>query len=434
MKIAVNHTNNNTDVLSCDIVILGAGIAGLWTLHRLAALGLSVIMVEPESIGGGQTIKSQGIIHGGLKYALTGTLSPASEAISRMPQLWQDCLAGQGEVPLQGAKVLSDAQYLWSTGGLRSGLISFFASRALKGRVTRVLGEALPSVFRAPEFRGVVYQLKESVLDVPSVLQCLSEPFKHQILKVDETEGYKLVYAGVSEFAKTSEIARTFASDRDSPDIPIVDYLHCRYQGRDIKIKAAQYIFTAGIGNQSLSHLSGVTKTQERPLHMVWCTFPGVAPPLYGHCMDNAIQPRITVTTHHTQDGRTVWYLGGALAESGVERDISEQIAEAKRVCSDLFPWVDFSAVEWGTLRVNRAEPQQANGQKPDTAQVEQYGNMLLAWPTKLALAPVMATMVCQHLARIPRTLPITPQQLTTQLQAMHWPLAPMAVPPWDEK
>ena len=45
-------------------------------------------LLETGTIGGGQTIGAQGIIHGGIKYALTGQASRASEAISRMPEIW----------------------------------------------------------------------------------------------------------------------------------------------------------------------------------------------------------------------------------------------------------------------------------------------------------------------------------------------------------
>ena len=68
-----------------DIAILGGGIAGLWLLNLLAKRGYSVLLIEKEALGSGQTIASQGMIHGGIKYALGGFLSDASETISAMP-------------------------------------------------------------------------------------------------------------------------------------------------------------------------------------------------------------------------------------------------------------------------------------------------------------------------------------------------------------
>ena len=64
--------------LSLDVLILGGGAAGLWLLDELHQAGYRVLLLETESHGLGQTISSQGIIHGGLKYALRGRPSRAS--------------------------------------------------------------------------------------------------------------------------------------------------------------------------------------------------------------------------------------------------------------------------------------------------------------------------------------------------------------------
>ena len=68
--------------VSLDTVIFGGGIAGLWTLNKLHNEGRQVILLESQAIGAGQTGMSQGIVHGGMKYALTGKLSEASQAIA----------------------------------------------------------------------------------------------------------------------------------------------------------------------------------------------------------------------------------------------------------------------------------------------------------------------------------------------------------------
>ena len=67
-----------------DIVIFGAGIAGLWTFHSLKKMGYDVLLLERESIGGGQTIASQGIIHSGLKFSLAGKVNKLAKSISAM--------------------------------------------------------------------------------------------------------------------------------------------------------------------------------------------------------------------------------------------------------------------------------------------------------------------------------------------------------------
>ena len=56
-------------VISTDVLIVGAGVAGLWLNARLRGQGFSTVLVESATLGGGQSLKSQGIIHGGAKYA-----------------------------------------------------------------------------------------------------------------------------------------------------------------------------------------------------------------------------------------------------------------------------------------------------------------------------------------------------------------------------
>ena len=161
--------------LDTDICIIGGGIAGLWLNARLRQAGYQSLLVERGALGGGQSVKSQGIIHGGIKYALGGKLNAATEAIAGMPERWRSCLAGDGELDLRGVRVLSEHHYLWSPGSLISNLAGFFASKALRGRVEQVKGKALPKVFNDPAFRGKVYQLGELVLDVPSAITRLAE-------------------------------------------------------------------------------------------------------------------------------------------------------------------------------------------------------------------------------------------------------------------
>src|SRR3989338_3237970 len=114
-----------TRSFSTDIVIIGGGIAGLWLLNRLRQQGFDAIVLEKSALGSGQTIASQGIIHGGLKYALSGVLSPASSAIAAMPEHWRRCLRGEGDVDLRGCRVLGPHYFMWSGGGYRSRLKTF---------------------------------------------------------------------------------------------------------------------------------------------------------------------------------------------------------------------------------------------------------------------------------------------------------------------
>ena len=123
---------------SVDSVIIGGGIAGVWLLRLLSQNGYNAILLEQDALGSGQTLASQGMIHGGLKYALSGLLSKESEAIAEMPRRWKQCLYSKnGEIDLRKVTLLSQDYYMFSEGQIGK-LASFFASRALRGRIQKL--------------------------------------------------------------------------------------------------------------------------------------------------------------------------------------------------------------------------------------------------------------------------------------------------------
>lgn len=360
-----------SQALSTDILIVGGGVAGLWLNARLRQLGYCSLLVERGALGGGQSVKSQGIIHGGTKYALSGALTGSSEAIAGMPQRWREALAGSGELDLSGVRLLSDAHYLWSPGTLAGNLTGFFASKAMRGRVDAVKGEALPPALQDRHFRGRVYRLAELVLDVPSLIARLAALCGDGLLAGERIEP---LYDG-SELAGLSVDGRA--------------------------IRARRVVLCAGAGNAGLLAALGVGQAQQlRPLHMVLVKAATLRP-LYAHCLGAGSKPRLTVTTHPAADGQWVWYLGGDLAEAGgVARDEQAQIRAAQQELGELLPWIDLSGAQWRTLRIERAEPAQSGLVRPDNAFLAAQGNLLIGWPTKLALAPDLADRVLASLAR----------------------------------
>jgi glycerol-3-phosphate dehydrogenase len=175
-------------IITADVVIVGAGIAGLWLHNRLSQLGYHCLLLENQKIGHAQTLSAQGIIHGGSKYALNGILSNAAQTISGMPARWKACLHGNGEIDLSSVNVFTEHQLLWSTQSLSSKMVSFFASKALQSRMQNIPKSERSGLFADEGFKGALYQLDEPVLDVGSLLKALIKPYAATILKTPDIE------------------------------------------------------------------------------------------------------------------------------------------------------------------------------------------------------------------------------------------------------
>ena len=65
-----------------ELLVIGGGIAGLWTLDAAVRAGWNAVLVEAFELGRGQSVAAQGIIHGGLKYTLRERDLEAAGAIA----------------------------------------------------------------------------------------------------------------------------------------------------------------------------------------------------------------------------------------------------------------------------------------------------------------------------------------------------------------
>lgn len=394
-----------SETVNVDVAIFGGGVAGLWTLARLRNAGYNAILLEKESLGAGQTRYAQGIIHGGTKYALTGKLTASSESIASMPSFWRDCLDGNvtddEHLDLSAVKLMASNQNMWSTASLTSRMAGFFASHAMRSR-TEALSEAeRPGVFRHKQFKGQVYRLDEPVLDTASLVKALAQPHIKAIVHYAKAEFDKNVPA--------------------SFELTTVD-------DRAYQVTAKKVVLAAGKGNADI--LASLGKQQPvmqlRPLQMVMVRG-GLPDMLYAHCLGASVNPRITITSHLDSQGDIVWYLGGQLAEEGVDRSAEQQVGEAKKELTALMPWLDLSQCQWATLPIDRAEPKMAGGKRPDDVFISNDGNVLTTWPTKLALSPRLASQVVEQLAK--------DNIDASGLQALPaWPAPAFALLPWQEE
>lgn len=366
-----------------NTVVIGGGIAGLWLLNRLNNDGRQTLLFENHTLGHGQTIASQGMIHGGLKYALSGALSGSSEAIAEMPDRWRRCLRGEGDVDLRECKTLSEHFYMWSPGGIASRVTSFFASKATRGRVEKLNRKSHPAPFDNQAFKGSLYRLVDLVLDVPSLLKTLQHNFAEHIFSIDWQQSQ-------------------FEQDKSGKITAII----LEQNNIRLRIEPQWVILAAGEGNAQLMEKLAIKQPQMqiRPLHQALVKHKHPYP-LYAHCIGTNPSPRITISSHQCSDGKWVWYLGGDLATEGVKQSAEQLIAKGKHELAAIFPWLDFSDAQWATLKVNRAEPLQKTLIKPDEAFAEisdEVSNAIVAWPTKLTLAPALSDTILKLLSSQP--------------------------------
>jgi glycerol-3-phosphate dehydrogenase len=388
-----------------DVVICGGGVAGLWLLARLRQQGYRALLIESAALGAGQTRYAQGIIHGGTKYALTGAVSGSSEAIAAMPPLWRACLEGHGEIDLHAVRLMSDHQYLWSTASITSRMAGFFASKMMRSRIAPLDGKDYPSVFRHRDFRGQVYRLEEPVLDTAALVHALAQPHEAAIWRGSVIQAERGSAAG-------EPLLLTVAEGE-----------------RKITVATQRLVLTAGRGNAALLKMLGrdVPQMQTRPLKMVMVR--GDLPQgVYAHCLGASSNPRVTISSHFDRQGRTVWYLGGDLAEHGVRRSDAEQLAAARAELTALLPWIDFSRCEFATLDIDRAEPRMPDGRRPDDVYADERNGVITAWPTKLAFAPRLAARIGDML----NAAALTPAAAADTLPA--WPFPGYALLPWQEE
>jgi len=393
-----------TNLLKCDVVIFGGGVAGLWLLAELRQQGYQTLLLETEALGAGQTRYAQGIIHGGTKYALMGKITASSEAMSAMPGVWRDCIKGQGIIDLTQVNILSDKQCMWSSNALSSRMAGFFASKLMRSRTEELKAQQRPQVFQNSAFKGKVYNLDEPVLDTASIVYALAEPHREAIMNI---KGFPRCKADTSTHFEVD--------DRN---------------GNTWEIEAQRCVLMAGEGNAAIlnamnmnSQSTAQPEMQLRPLKMVMLRG-GLPEKIYAHCLEASVNPRVTITSHEDNNGNIVWYMGGQLAEEGINRTDQEQIKIAQQELNELLPWLDFSHTIFVCLDINRAEPKMEKGKRPDTSFFIEKNNVITAWPTKLALAPKLATDIIQQLKSenmTASTLTTLPDFSTPAYAALPW-------------
>ena len=357
-----------------DCLVIGAGIAGLWTRVSLERAGYSVLTLERSDAGEGQSIASQGILHRGLKYQLSPAAAKAASELGAASKVWDDCLAGRGEIDLREVQTLAERMHMWAppggVGGLLAKVTAGMATLTMSSAAERLDAARWPRCFEGADPATAVYEVVERCVDVASLLGVM-------------------LHAGRTTVRRG--VAVSITAEADGVTVMLAN---------GESVRASCVVACAGIGNAEIAALVGLRPDavmQKRPLKMVAMR---AAPfELNGHCIQPmSDKPRLTVTTTGVE-GERYWWLGGGLAEDGVLRSDADQIAAARETVRACVPWANLKDASFSVYPIDRAEGRTAEGKRPDGPVVLSHGRVILAWPTKLALAPTLATEVVRRIA-----------------------------------
>jgi len=390
-------SNEQPSTTELDAVIIGAGIAGLWTLDTLTKAGHRAVLIEKNAIAQGQTIWSQGILHSGLKYTLSGTLTGAAKAVRDLPERWASAMRGDDGPDLTRVRLRADHCLLWRTDTIASRLGMIGAKAGLKTKPIALDDHERPAVLR--DCPGTVARLDEMVLCPRSLAEAFAHVSSGRILRSEHNPVFTLEPDGS---------VRTVTIDAE---------------GRTLTLAPKTLVLTAGNGAAELREQLGLASTamQVRPLRMTLVR--GPLPLLNGHCVDGN-KTRVTITSDTLGDGKSVWQIGGEVAEKGHSLTEAASIAHTRSELLACIPGLDLTGCEWSSYLAPRAEGRTPSGKRPEQPTVIREHNVITAWPSKLVAAPQTADLILQELGNPPSSEIFVPIET--------WPSPDVARLPWE--
>ena len=336
---------------SRSVLIIGAGVCGLWLAQTLTKAGWRCQIWEQGAPGAEQSGASQGILHSGMKYQL-GSGSQGGN-MSALVRRWQAALRSEGEIDLSPTRVLTREHYYFFSSRL--------ASLALRGTARRLLASGA-RVALSSECSSVLGSLDSSVLiadewvlSIPSLLHNLSQGLDIHRRQLQAHQLERLPNGNYSLVANK-------------------------------QFKPSYIILCAGAAN---ARLQKRYRQQLRPLAMLHLHHKQL-PRFFGHCLQFGSKPALTIGS--PEPG--YWYVGGNIAEWGSKHSDQAIKNKSSKLLARLFPQLPWNDVTISITRIDRAEAAQQSGGLPNQAFVGTDANLITCWPTKLVRAPEVADKV----------------------------------------
>lgn len=379
-----------------DLLIIGGGIAGLWLLDEARRAGFNVLLVESQALGSGQTMASQGILHGGFKHALTGRISSHVDALNEMPSIWRQCLAGTREPDLREVTLRGESCHCWRTDSLTSLFGQLGARMGLRVGLDRVGDSRRPVPLKdAP---GQVYQLFEQVIDPFSLVAVLAQRNHTRIVR-----GTRIDF---------------FCCYDGSVDTALIE--SC--DGQHLLTKPRHIVLAAGQQNDALRHFCGLAPNSVRHLPLAILTLRGNLPTLNGFCLDGT-KAKVVITTQRVRDDEAVWQVASERVTDVEDALLRMSMVQQLEEALPGFAWPERMKIWLYTS--TRAEAFTKDGSRANDVQTIVEGNVITAFPTKLVLAPRLAERILQQLPP-----PVAGCDITEAVA--NWPRPRVAPYPWD--
>lgn len=326
-------------------LIIGGGISGLWLNALLVSRGRRSFVISQSTYN--QTKWSQGILHSGAKYGIFSYKNPLKKDLSVASQIWRNSLDGKGSVNLSNTQIVSTSHCLVST----------------KNLVKKIIFPVLKNIYDCDE------KLNNSLLDYNKNLGLVT--LNEMVLDVDSLVDNLLTYQCVYK-------GSVFKIDVKNKKIILMD---------GTNISANKIFILSGKGAESIFENSEINiRIQKRPLAMLRI-FGDDLPPVFCHVIGYNKKPLASITSKDNY-----WYIGGDVAELGVNLDDENIFSNALSLLAEIFPTINFSNRCYDVIRVCRAEalhPSQSRPSRPSI--IDLSDDVCVGWPTKLTLAPVLA-------------------------------------------
>ena len=385
-------------VIDVDALIVGGGAAGLWVRAVLKSYGRSTVLIESDALGAGQTIASQGIIHNGAKYAAEADAGERASVLRVIAFAWRLHLDNENNPELQGTTVHSDQSWYWNPEGPLPKCLDDWWDEYHP--VDDGLGTTHPLLRECPAAR----RNDERSICPESLLNVLAGDDRRDLLLVSQD----CIRWQVKEAGEVDAVTLSH-SDIDT----------------QLTLRPRVVFFTAGVGNAELRGavgLTGAESMQRRPLRMGLVR--GQMPTICGHWFDDD-GPRLTISTQFDDKSRTIWQLGGRVAEGPGATSSRESLTQCRHELSLALPSFDLSQTEWASYDAVRAEPTTLDGRIPSALDgMSLEGNVITLWPTKLTLLPY-------HMIDLRRMLDREGAMPQRDIDLPDWPRPEVARPPW---